>query len=101
MPDQEPLELDGDDGPEEGSGEAENGGHRGVEELIDLLENRLEVGRTEGIEQVATALAAETRRGIALTGGESKRLEAMLATPGANSIPTNLWLDLDSARRTR
>ena len=103
MSDQESLESEADDGNEDGGSE-EGGGvgdRRGVEELVGLLDERLAAGKTDGIEQAAAALAAETRRGIALTSSEAKRLEVMLSTSGANAIPTNVWLDLDSARRTR
>ena len=91
-------EAQGTDGNEEG-GEVD--GRHGVKDLIGLLGERLQDGKSDGIEQGAAALAAEVRRGSALTQGEVRQIGELLASPMANAIPTSLWLDLDRARRAR
>ena len=98
MSDLELHEPEVDGGDEEGS---ESVAHRGVEDLIGLLGERLNDGKSDGIDQCARLLATEMRHGTALTSDEAEWLEALLATPGANAIPTSLWLDLDRALRAR
>ena len=69
----------------------------GIAESAELLEQVLADGTTADIVTAAQRLIAAVNSVPTLTPTEAEQIASVIKSPGANIIPTGVWLDLDRA----
>ena len=71
----------------------------GIDEATEAFAEAVQTGTTAPVEETAWRLVGTIRRVPTLTPGEAEAIAQTMKQPGADPVPTGLWLELHRACR--